>query len=107
MYRIVRLVLSLFYFGFRVLFFNDPATTEIYTLSLHDALPIFCWMTWPLSSTSTIRTCLPVVMISSRCWKRGCWDWGGVISEAARDWLGRPEAGRGIHFSAPLGAPWT
>src|SRR5206468_11121795 len=23
-------------------FFNDPATTEIYTLSLHDALPIWC-----------------------------------------------------------------
>src|SRR5688572_31058985 len=23
-------------------FFHDPATTEIYTLSLHDALPIFC-----------------------------------------------------------------
>src|SRR5438309_5288179 len=23
------------------LFFNDPATTEIYTLSLHDALPIY------------------------------------------------------------------
>src|SRR5438034_11145306 len=22
-------------------FFNDPATTEIYTLSLHDALPIY------------------------------------------------------------------
>ena len=22
-------------------FFNDPATTEIYTLSLHDALPIW------------------------------------------------------------------
>ena len=22
---------------------NDTATTEIYTLSLHDALPIFCW----------------------------------------------------------------
>src|SRR6266508_1596888 len=30
-------VLVLFYF----FFFNDPATTEIYTLSLHDALPIF------------------------------------------------------------------
>src|SRR5438552_14205200 len=29
---------SLFFFLF---FFNDPATTEIYTLSLHDALPIF------------------------------------------------------------------
>src|SRR3712207_8073409 len=25
-----------------VFFFNDTATTEIYTLSLHDALPI-CW----------------------------------------------------------------
>src|SRR6266571_2787868 len=24
----------------RYFFFNDPATTEIYTLSLHDALPI-------------------------------------------------------------------
>src|SRR5438309_4510743 len=28
--------LVLFFF-----FFNDPATTEIYTLSLHDALPIY------------------------------------------------------------------
>src|SRR5689334_24963498 len=28
----------------RLLFsFNDPASTEIYTLSLHDALPI-CWL---------------------------------------------------------------
>src|SRR3712207_7205979 len=26
---------------YRVFFFNDTATTEIYTLSLHDALPIF------------------------------------------------------------------
>ena len=25
----------------RVCFFNDTATTEIYTLSLHDALPIY------------------------------------------------------------------
>src|SRR5256885_3629672 len=24
-------------------FFNDTATTEIYTLSLHDALPIYAW----------------------------------------------------------------
>src|SRR2546430_1689679 len=30
-------------------FFNDTATTEIYTLSLHDALPIW------LSSTSSTR----------------------------------------------------
>src|SRR3712207_7527577 len=26
-------------------FFNDTATTEIYTLSLHDALPISAWVT--------------------------------------------------------------
>src|SRR5260221_3039375 len=30
---------SLLYYTF--FFFNDTATTEIYTLSLHDALPIF------------------------------------------------------------------
>src|SRR5467141_4648365 len=30
-------------FVFSFFFFNDPATTEIYTLSLHDALPI-----WPV-----------------------------------------------------------
>src|ERR1022692_1720891 len=28
-------------FSFVFFFFNDTATTEIYTLSLHDALPIF------------------------------------------------------------------
>ena len=28
------------YRGFLCFFFNDTATTEIYTLSLHDALPI-------------------------------------------------------------------
>src|SRR5690349_25123609 len=45
-------LLSVFFF-----FFNDTATTEIYTLSLHDALPICItmmlrnygeeWETWP------------------------------------------------------------
>src|SRR2546429_3622685 len=30
------------YCCFFFFFFNDTATTEIYTLSLHDALPIFC-----------------------------------------------------------------
>src|SRR5438067_13115271 len=34
--RCILLFLALFFF-----FFNDTATTEIYTLSLHDALPIF------------------------------------------------------------------
>src|SRR5256885_7107827 len=31
----------LFLFFFFFFFFNDTATTEIYTLSLHDALPIY------------------------------------------------------------------
>src|SRR5207249_11836489 len=30
----------LYFFFFSFFFFNDTATTEIYTLSLHDALPI-------------------------------------------------------------------
>src|SRR5258708_28895904 len=34
-------------------FFNDTATTEIYTLSLHDALPILTVS--PMSSTLSIR----------------------------------------------------
>src|SRR5258708_9608198 len=34
------IVLSRSFFFF---FFNDTATTEIYTLSLHDALPIYQW----------------------------------------------------------------
>src|SRR5256885_16975269 len=49
-------------------FFNDTATTEIYTLSLHDALPI---------STSRCRT-WPTARLRSpsstpSCPKRPCW----------------------------------
>src|SRR5207302_8584081 len=36
-FAIISLLFDLFVF----FFFNDPATTDIYTLSLHDALPIF------------------------------------------------------------------
>src|SRR5256885_15452877 len=43
------LVFSQFFFFF---FFNDTATTEIYTLSLHDALPI-------LHLRSGLRTAVP------------------------------------------------
>src|SRR2546426_6054868 len=38
-------------------FFNDTATTEIYTLSLHDALPIFAS---PHATTPCLRTRGPV-----------------------------------------------
>src|SRR5205823_7278792 len=36
----ISLSLTHLYSFFSLFFFNDPATTEIYTLSLHDALPI-------------------------------------------------------------------
>src|SRR5258708_40077780 len=42
------LLLSLFQFLF---FFNDTATTEIYTLSLHDALPIYAAVALQSSAT--------------------------------------------------------
>src|SRR5437867_9904907 len=44
----------LFFFFF---FFNDTATTEIYTLSLHDALPISAspWSTWATGAARSPR----------------------------------------------------
>src|SRR5229473_7851232 len=38
---IVWVVISRFFLFYPFFFFNDTATTEIYTLSLHDALPIY------------------------------------------------------------------
>src|SRR6185295_19928520 len=43
-------IVPLFFF----FFFNDTATTEIYTLSLHDALPI-----WPPPSQTLSSDCWP------------------------------------------------
>src|SRR6202040_2299146 len=41
-------------------FFNDTATTEIYTLSLHDALPIWCREARPRSRACRNRSgCAP------------------------------------------------
>src|SRR2546429_7975586 len=37
--------------SFFFFFFNDTATTEIYTLSLHDALPIYSTQLWQLVKT--------------------------------------------------------
>src|SRR6185436_8533762 len=41
-------------------FFNDTATTEIYTLSLHDALPISCAspsaLPWAMPRVSAMRS---------------------------------------------------
>ena len=35
----------------KLFFFNDTATTEIYTLSLHDALPIFDGYFWAINNS--------------------------------------------------------
>src|SRR2546422_7616443 len=43
----LRTLINLYFF-----FFNDTATTEIYTLSLHDALPI-----WPATGTGRAGHC--------------------------------------------------
>src|SRR2546430_12222550 len=41
-------------------FFNDTATTEIYTLSLHDALPISLWRSYcPKAKPCSISVQLP------------------------------------------------
>src|SRR5437868_15287714 len=40
LYSLLSFIRCVSYFFFFFFFFNDPATTEIYTLSLHDALPI-------------------------------------------------------------------
>src|SRR5437870_10818679 len=42
------------------LFFNDSATSEIYTLSLHDALPISLWVFFVLSADEAQRTRLAI-----------------------------------------------
>src|SRR5260370_5816879 len=49
-------------------FFNDTATTEIYTLSLHDALPIYFWRNNVLGHACLSQTLLvmPVNQIQQR-----------------------------------------
>src|SRR3712207_416076 len=64
-------------------FFNDTATTEIYTLSLHDALPIFmrgeiiwnkaassgistAWGSWQSASNPTLRDVHEYVLMFSK-----------------------------------------
>src|SRR5437867_7638787 len=57
-------MLDLIAFGhslsFSLFFFTNPPTTEIYTLSLHDALPI-----WPVSSWKALNLRKTLLMASS------------------------------------------
>src|SRR3712207_7121279 len=51
--------------SYRIFFFNDTATTEIYTLSLHDALPILDTLAarfiYPTDSSESLPTLLLLV----------------------------------------------
>src|SRR2546428_9469295 len=58
-FSFLRQVCFLFFF-----FFNDTATTEIYTLSLHDALPISGPANWELGSYPEGAGNLPVSGVS-------------------------------------------
>src|SRR5947208_15626892 len=49
----------MFYLVFYFFFFNATATSEIYTLSLHDALPI------SMSSTVKLSNAIPFPLVSS------------------------------------------
>src|SRR6266480_7410676 len=83
-------------------FFNDTATTEIYTLSLHDALPIFCASRFPGLEAPT-RTSVEAWIAAAR--QRGVkpatlQGLAAPVRELAR-WLGR----RGVPaYVLPAGA---
>src|SRR3989442_12500793 len=59
-------------------FFNDTATTEIYTLSLHDALPISDGHVWPVqvSAVERGRWTAGIAELHSRA--ASGWSGGGV-----------------------------
>src|SRR3712207_6926526 len=56
-------------------FFNDTATTEIYTLSLHDALPIcnryHCRVATTEAMCKPAMTTVSATVVSARCHQRG------------------------------------
>src|SRR5258708_14944889 len=73
-------------------FFNDTATTEIYTLSLHDALPIFT---------------LAVAMVKNRLFKVIVSGSSSCISSAARsvNSFVPPPPGRSEEHTSELQSP--
>src|SRR3712207_8769822 len=75
---------------FFVFFFNDTATTEIYTLSLHDALPI--------SRSERLERQEPVHRLGGRAAVRD--RRAGGAPRRAADGRDRPVAGRGAHLPA-------
>src|SRR3712207_7522485 len=76
-----------------VFFFNDTATTEIYTLSLHDALPIFHWCSAKAQGRQRAQAQAQAVVLG-RAPEQAQWRAGrsGVPVVAGQAWL---QIGRG------------
>src|SRR3712207_8042248 len=60
-----------------VFFFNDTATTEIYTLSLHDALPIYAGSRPPQRVGGAAAR--PVYLVGDDLARRGRGGWQGTL----------------------------
>ena len=113
MYVFVVFFLFFFCVFFFVFFFNDTATTEIYTLSLHDALPISppeeakaqsktCQLTSPLTTTSHRRSSTPNSLTSrKKCSSRSTREPGHHLGWQAR----LPQIGR-AHVWTPVTVPY-
>src|SRR5215213_11848209 len=76
----------IFLFVFFFFFFNDTATTEIYTLSLHDALPIRTVLFTKLCKFDGEKTAILSVrdfkQIAGRAGRKGFDDRGSVVAQA-------------------------
>src|SRR2546430_4780931 len=56
-------------------FFNDTATTEIYTLSLHDALPIWCGRCGPTPTPDGSWGCASTRSRAPGAWTTSSTSW--------------------------------
>src|SRR6266480_7055808 len=79
---------SFFYIALLCFFFNDPATTEIYTLSLHDALPI--------AASSAL-----LALACTIAWAR----WKRLMPGCSSPMMGRPRRFRRRAGSGSMPAP--
>src|SRR5256885_7050857 len=75
---LISIASSLIFFFF---FFNDTATTEIYTLSLHDALPIW-WLTAPMGQKKIAQGCEERTTLGDRPQNN---QWLGIVFDSSPD----------------------
>src|SRR6266511_4227640 len=92
-------MLGFFYLLFSylyLLFFNDTASTEIYTLSLHDALPIWSTGHEPAAQSSLQRVWILLAPDPGHEFRRGVSaDWTGGRTRDRRPRGRRPPARAG------------